>query len=377
MFSLPSRMQTEFTWESLKAHTDALPEKRYFLVTGKGSYHSCGAEKKVNDTLGSNRTYRFVDYHENPTIDDIFRGLKAYQTGHYGGIVAVGGGSAIDTAKAIHLLSEINLTDLPSYVTGEKEVKKHLSRREFIAIPTTFGTGSESTHFAVIYIEEKKYSLASELAMPTGYILDASLGMNAPPLVKATTGMDALCQATESFWAVNATEESRQYASKAIPLIIGNLCDFVKSPSSQNTKAMMQAANLAGRAINISKTTAPHALSYAITKAYDIPHGHAVALTLPYFFELHENSPTTAKSLNKLLSLLGVNTAKEAKSLFHGLMNDIGLGLTIPKTGVSVVNKHETVSELASRVNTERLGNHPLGLKHDDIKKIISHIFPI
>ena len=155
-----------------------------------------------------------------------------------------------------------------------------------VCIPTTAGTGSEATHFAVIYVDGKKKSIASQQLLPDVVILDPQLTDNMPAYVSACSGFDALCQAT--YWSRAATPLSQLYAALTIKVLIVELPQAVNSNSRLVRDKMQMAANWAGKAINISKTTAPHAMSYVITQEFGIPHGHAVALTLGKFFTLHE-----------------------------------------------------------------------------------------
>ena len=112
--------------------------------------------------------------------------------------------------------------------------------------------------------------------------------------LRACSGLDALCQAIESHWSINSNNESRKYSSSAIIKLLKNLKEFVLNPSKRNSGEMAIASNLSGRAINITKTTAPHALSYPIT-LFLIYHGHAVAISMPFFIQYNSNS----KDLNK------------------------------------------------------------------------------
>lgn len=153
-----------------------------------------------------------------------------------------------------------------------------------IAIPTTSGTGCESTQFAVVYKEGKKISLDSEELLPNVAILDGNLISSLSDLQKRCTLLDAMCQCIESHWSINSTEESRKYSLTGLKAILSNYEQYLKNDLETN-KNMLTGANLSGRAINITRTTAPHALSYVITKEYGVPHGCAVALTIIEFWK--------------------------------------------------------------------------------------------
>ena len=149
-----------------------------------------------------------------------------------------------------------------------------------IAIPTTAGTGSEATHFAVVYVDGEKYSLAHPYLVPAYAVIDPLLTYSLPAGVTAASGLDAFCQAIESIWAVGATDVSHTFATEAARLAVQHLRAAVQNPTDTARAGMCRAAHLSGKAINISKTTAPHALSYVLTAEYGLAHGVAVALTL-------------------------------------------------------------------------------------------------
>lgn len=251
-----------------------------FLITGKQSYVSCGAENKMNEILANFKIERFWDFSENPKIADFYRGLTKFKNSGAQVIIAIGGGSVLDMAKLIRRFSESNI-EMLNIVTDATEALE--SKVPLIAIPTTAGSGSEATHFAVVYINNVKHSIAHKSMLPDIVVIDPQFALNLNSKMAAISGADAFCQAIESYWSVNATNESKQYARRAIKLIINNLPVFVQHPTIQSSLNMVEAAHLAGKAINISKTTAPHAISYPMTAYYGIPHGQAVSLTLVDF----------------------------------------------------------------------------------------------
>ncbi|HLD72121.1 MAG TPA: phosphonoacetaldehyde reductase [Candidatus Nanoarchaeia archaeon] len=336
---------------------------KIFLVTGKKSYASSGAQAKLEPILSLYPSVQFSGFATNPNIEDIRRGVDLYQRERCDFVIAVGGGSVIDLAKAVNILAI--QTDLPEkYILKEKDMES--GGKTLVAIPTTSGSGSEATHFAVIYINAKKYSLTHQSLLPDYSILDPGLTTTLPKEITAVTGMDALGQAIEAYWSVNSTEESRRYSKEAISLILPNFKLAVNQPTIQARVAMMAAANLAGKAINIAQTTASHALSYSLTSNFGIPHGHAVALTLGQAFEY--NSMITNEDCNDrrgvdyvkrmmadLILILGCRTATEAKNGIKELMSSIGLETDLFKLGV----KEKDLSGIVSTVNLERLKNNP------------------
>ena len=198
--------------------------------------------------------------------------------------------------------------------------------------------------------------------------------------ITAVTGMDAFGQAIEAYWSVNSTVESRRYSEEAIRLILPNLKLAVNQPTPKARVAMMKAANLAGKAINIAQTTAPHALSYTLTSSFRIPHGHAVALTLGQAFEY--NGAVTREDcndgrgvdyviemMNNLILILGCRTATEVKNKIKELMCSIGLETNLFKLGV----KEKDLPKIIDTVNLERLKNNPRSFPSTDrLKELFS-----
>lgn len=177
-------------------------------------------------------------------------------------IVSEGGGSTIDVGKWV----------------AKEHGLKHL------AIPTTAGTGSEVTKYCVLTVSGKKTTFVDDAYIPNGYILDPEKVVGLPPLHTLASGLDALSQALEAYWSKNATQESLHYSAAALDIIPRALLRSLEEPTDLVARMdMLIAANLAGRAINITKTNVCHAISYPLTEKYEIPHGIACGLTLGYF----------------------------------------------------------------------------------------------
>lgn len=352
--------------------------KNILLVRGKGSYRSSGAEKILSEILREYSVIEFKDFAVNPEIEDVKRGISLYKKSNIDLIIAVGGGSVIDMAKLINALS---------YNSGEPEYliinKKDLSNKTktLIAIPTTSGAGSEATHFAVVYIDKKKYSLAKEWIKPTYVITDPELTLSLNSYITACTGFDALGHALESYWSVNSTDESTGYSLEALKLILNNLEDCVKYPTLEKRILLSKGAYLAGKAINITKTTAPHALSYHFTSYYNIPHGHAVGLILGGFVsfnnELTEETCNDSRGikyvrerLKKLVNILKYSSIEDfSQSLYH-LLDSLGLESSIYNIGLDTDEKIEL---LASSINVERSKNNPRKITKEQILEFIKN----
>jgi len=252
-------------------------------------------------------------------------------------------------------------------------------RPRLVLAPTTSGSGSECTHFAVVYIGEEKFSVAGPVLRPDVAILDPALTLSGSRYQRATSGMDAVAQAIESLWAVGATDESRRWARHALRLLLPAIETYVNEPDDRSARAMAIGSHLAGRAIDISRTTAAHALSYGITKRFGLSHGHAVALTLGSFIELHGTASrdrlhpgicgsTHEAVMQTVVESLGATGPRAARERLESLCRRIGLELGLPDRGQ---RREEVAASLARSVNVERLNNNPVRLSHADLVAVL------
>jgi len=353
--------------ERLRKFLEGNKIRRIFLVTGGKSYITSGAEQMFRKILASYKVSKFSDFDVNPKLKDVEKGIGIFGKKKFDAIIAIGGGSVIDMAKLINILSAQD--GLPiDYISGRKKIIK--SGKLLAVIPTTAGSGSEATRFAVVYAGGKKYSVTHEYISPTMAIVEPILIMNMPPYLAAVSGMDALSQAIESYWCINATETSKHFAEKAIRLILGNLVQSVKKPTLESRSAMMRASHLAGKAINITKTTAPHAISYFFTSRFNIPHGHAVALTLGKVFAYNGREKHIKKTMAELSHFLGVANIGAASRKITGIMKQIGLETKLHKLGV----RRSDINLAVKNVNIERLQNNPRMMIGRDVRKILTSI---
>lgn len=357
-------LKEDISSRDLKNIVQKYAAKKVFLVTLKNnSYINSGIQEFIHSSLDGYDFVRFSDFGQNPKYEDAITGTKLFKQSKCDVIIAVGGGSVMDMAKLINVFSanpNINSLDI---VHNSKLISN--KGKAMIAIPTTAGTGSEATHFAVVYHKKKKYSVAHESILPNIAVLNYKFTLTKSPYLTASTGLDALSQAIESYWSVGATEESKKHARKAIRLLLQYLAKAVNTPDIESRRAVMKGAYLAGKAINISKTTAAHAVSYAFTTYYSIPHGHAVFLTLPEFFEYNYNVTATdindlrgleytKQSIDQLCELFEIKTPIEGKQFLRKFAKTIGIELSLQKLGIS---NYENI--IVDNVNIERLGNNP------------------
>ncbi|CDE89372.1 putative uncharacterized protein [Clostridium sp. CAG:729] len=322
--------------------------KKVLVFTGKNSYNSL---KPIIEKQLEKVEYNYYnDFSTNPKEEEIKIAIDKIQK-DFDLIISVGGGSVIDFAK--------------SYKWYTKSNKKH------IAIPTTCGTGSEATQFAVLYVNGVKTSLDNLSILPNYSIVDSQFVENNPHEIKVSCGLDAFCQAIESYWAVKSTPISREFAKKAMILCRDYLVDYINNPNIENSEKIMKASNFAGKAINISRTTAAHALSYVLTSKYNVTHGIAVARTIKQLLLMNLNI-----SDENIADKRGVDFVKEnlsdLLSIFSGnlveFLNKLFIELNIEKYFKELTS--DEIEYLVSKINIDRLKNNPIKLSSVDIKNL-------
>ena len=239
-----------------------------------------------------------------------------------------------------------------------------------IALPTTAGTGSESTRFAVIYHHGEKQSVHHDSILPDYAVLEPAVLYTLPDYQRKCTMMDALGQAIESYWSVAATAESRGLAAGAIGKIVRCWRDYIFGGDAEATLEILRASNLAGQAIHITTTTAPHAMSYKLTTIYGLPHGHAVALCLPRVWEymLTCADETLSAALQEIAAHMGVTTSEESIALLDDMMQEMELNRP------TAVCRAEEMERLVNGVNLQRLSNHPVPLTSDVLRNLYEQI---
>ena len=341
--------------------------KKYMLVC-RPSFFKAGLDKYF-ESLDIPCVY-FTDFTVNPKYEEICVGVELFKKEKCDAIVAVGGGSAIDVAKCIKAF--VNLPQDEIYF------KQKLQDNEIplISVPTTAGTGSESTRFAVFYYNGEKESLAEKYWIPEYAILDYTLLYSLPEYQKKCTLLDALCQAIESWWSVNSNVESREYAKIAVEKIIANYKGYIFENNPKACQEIMLGSNYAGRAINITATTSAHAMSYKMTTLYDIPHGHAVGISLPYIWEYMIANPQNCNDsrgeeylLNTFRDIalsMGCDNATQAVEKYKNLLTELDI------KGPKATN--EQLNILASSVNAGRLQNNPVKLSEEVLYDLYSKI---
>lgn len=340
--------------------TELVAGKRFLLV--KDSAYEFLGIKSFFDNIPH---VEFSEFTPNPLYEQVVEGVNMFNENNCEMIVAVGGGSTIDVAKCIKLYCKMDSS--VNYLTQEKID----TGVPLIAVPTTAGTGSESTRHAVIYYEGLKQSISHESIVPNYAVLEPSVLKTLPVYQKKCTMLDALAQAIESWWSVSSNDVSKAFSQKAILLIKENWKDYIFNNTDKAAKNIMEAANNAGKAINITATTAAHAMSYKITSLYKLPHGHAVAVCLPEVWGYMLENPEQCidgRGVDYLKATLDEISSMISLEYFKDMLAE--MELKYPEA----VKREEEIITLTKSVNPERLKNNPVGLSVEALCEMYERI---
>lgn len=343
-----------------KGFQDALccvPPGNVLLVTSQ-SFTKKGLSKVIIDHLKSCQITVFDKVTPNPELELIDNTYNELCEKQFSAIIALGGGSVIDTAKALSvLLSDPEIQSLSSFFRDGKKIQRK-RKHMLIAIPTTSGTGSEVTPFATVWdsMTEKKLSLSGYFVYPTIAILDPKLTIPLPKDITLSTGLDSISHALESIWNINRSPLSLNFATHSLKLAAKHLPVILDLPKSLESRAAMQlASTYAGISISQTKTAIAHSISYPLTIKLGIPHGLAAGFCLV-----------------KLMEYFIANSQGEVSHLetfddIRNLVNSLNLRGKILQYG----NKEQIINLLPQMLDKSRANNFfiPVDLKF--IKQIV------
>lgn len=322
--------------------------------------------------------YTYTEVPQDSDLDVINKLCKIYKENNCDSIVAVGGGSVIDTAKGVRMLISQNVQDINALMGNE--ILKYGIHVPFIVIPTTAGTGSEVTLVAVIEdkIKNVKMEFISYFLLPDVAILDPKMTVSLPKKATASTGMDALCHAIEAYSCIQKNPMSDSYAISAISLIRDNLLKVVENGNDEEARLNMANASLmAGVSFSNSMVGLVHAIGHSIGAVCHIPHGDAISILLPYVMEY--NLDKCEENYAKLLFFFGteeeyMNTPKEKRAeklieKVRNIINDLH-----EKTGLP--NKLEISDEEIEKVAKTAINDgaiivNPKKADYEDIIEIL------
>lgn len=339
------------------------------LVLGERSFRNSSFFPRLQEMLAPYQVIYSTPVTQNPTQEFIQEEAARLRDRSFDLVLAIGGGSVLDVGKILATLSKQDDMNLDSYLSGKVEfVNKPVP---LIVVPTTSGSGSEVTPYASLETRERqKITLSHPFFYPCEALIDPELTYTMPGYLTASTGFDALSQAIESFWSVQATPFSRTHALRALELIHLNLEQvFRESKSSEGRFAMSLASCEAGLAIAQTKTTAVHSVSYPITTHFHVPHGHACALTLASFVRF--NAVVLKEQGYPMLKIFGVNDYESMAMKIEALMDNLDLERSLSKLGIQ-----EDGIELILRdgFRPDRIKNNPRHVGVEDLRIMLKSL---
>ncbi len=278
--------------EHIPFELETLGSSRPMIITDKG-VRGAGLIDHLTGAFDSTAIGAAIIFDEVPpdsSLDTVRQAAKTYRDNHCDAIVAVGGGSVIDTAKGTNILASEGGDDLKAY-SGAHTLKRPL--KPFFVIPTTSGTGSEATLVAVVSDTESSVKLpfVSYFLMPNATILDPRMTLTLPPHITAMTAMDALTHAVEAYTCLAANPLSDAYASSAVRKVSENLMKVMDFPKDADARLeLAQASTMAGIAFSNSMVGLVHSLGHALGAVCHLPHGLCMNLFLPYVLEYNRNA---------------------------------------------------------------------------------------
>lgn len=348
------------------------PFRKILLIVGKKSFINNELYKYLINKFENLYIYRVLD--PKPTFKtsyDISKLINKFEI-----IVAIGGGTIMDTAKLskyIYITEQSNLNKLLQ-INGKITLNNNKKINLCVA-PTTAGSGAETTKFCVTYFRNIKFSLEDEKILPNCIYFNYNFLLTNKRIDFISSGLDALSQTIESIWSINANSVSLKYSFEALELILKSFRDALDNKNFRCFKNMQVAAYLAGKAINISKTTAPHAFSYYLTAFHDIPHGLAVGHLLPKFYKeckINVSKFLDKKSyiaFNKLDRIL--NKYSCGQDFFTLFYKQIKFTNHQKRLSITQIN----IDRYLRHINLQRLSNHPIKINKSIAKKYLNEIF--
>ena len=343
--------------------------QKILFISGKNSFFKTQANIFFEKILKDKNKFFYFKKKKFPDFEELKEIIKFKEKIKPDLVIAVGGGCVLDYAKiAINFSNSLALKEKIINSEIEKKTRKIV---KLLAIPTTAGSGAESTSNAVMYINNFKFSVESDLICPDYFFIEPKFLQSTNLITDASAGFDAISQAVESMFSLKSNAKSLNFSSKALKLLLKNFESFIQKKQLTNSYNMAIGANFSGKAINISKTALPHALSYPFSILYGVPHGHAVSLTFNEFlkfnyYNLEKNSANFSLEdrFKILFKITGTGNIFELDNYFRIIKKKAGLEQNFSKLGVNIRSEYDKIIE---GVNEQRLKNNPIKLKKEDL----------
>lgn len=347
-----------------------LQNKVVLVVTTKRGRQQLNQDKWLGELSKNDRNIWVDTVQENPDIMDLQQKIDLYKHEAIDAILAFGGGSAMDAAKALRLGVAWKGKRCLAELLHQPELHAEVSQAPLYALPTTAGTGSEVTPFATVWNHDnkQKLSLASDLVFPTAAYIDSELTDTVPVSVTLSTGLDAINQAAESVWNKNANPITLACATRALKLALPALPLLIEGKGSEQERdALAEASLLAGLAISHTRTALCHSISYPLTAHFNVPHGLACAFTMPTVCALNI-AADDGRFKQLALELFGESDAQ----LFGSQLTQLNQRLKVNEAVKGFIPDLDSLLALQAEMFTpERAGNSFAGLNEQSLPKIL------
>ncbi len=340
------------------------------LLASEGMLNRTGMDKWLSETKKSGKLIHLNSIPANPSVSDVFESLKYLQGVQIDQIIAIGGGSCIDLAKAISALYSL----IPPDMLSKQSVYNAIKNKEYllghyfidiIALPTTSGTGSEVTKWATVWDFENKEKLSVDCVQifPKAALLVPEFTATMTGRLTLSTGLDALSHAMESFWSRSKTPLSQAIAISAIDYVKEYLPEVLKDSSNLKLRqGMCLASLLAGLAFSITRTTASHSISYPLTLCFGVEHGLAVALTIA---QVAEHNESAVPEISRIYSIFG------NKDEFNKWLKDVSVPVMDLKLSTFGITERD-LDFIAEKTFTQgRMDNNPIIFTKADVIDIL------
>lgn len=356
-------------FEDLPTVLSSLTPRKILRVLGEKSFRCSSHYPSLDQMLEPYDVIFSQPVAQNPTQAFIQEAIHLLKSRPVDLVLAIGGGSVLDVSKLLASIPWQEKTDLTDYI--DRPFDLSVRSLPLVALPTTAGTGSEVTPYASLEThEKKKITLGHPFFYPSVALIDPELCYSMPAYVTACTGFDALSQAIESFWSMNATPFSRTHALRAAALILQSFEKAYQNPWNPEARFDMSLASCeAGLAIAQTKTTAVHSVSYPITAHFQVAHGHACALTLAEFVRF--NAPVLKEEGKPLLNVLKTSSYEAAAQKIETLMRQVSLERSLSKLGIDDEGIDLIIQD---GFRPDRIKNNPRPVQAGDLKNILKAI---
>ncbi len=364
MYQNPVELIEAKSWENqCKKLIKKLHLKNPIIITSQGHI-------KRQKLFNVFRDYSILDeIKPNPTFESCQEAVSFVQKLNPDGVIALGGGSVMDTAKVVLASLSTNIVKIERLINFKKSYNKKVPS---IFIPTTHGTGSEVTMWGTIWNmnERKKYSISHNDLYPTYAILDAKLTLSLPLEMSIITLMDALSHSFEAIWNKNSNPTSNKLAIESICQILENVEKLKENPSSlQTRKNLLEASAIAGLAFSNTATAAAHAISYPLTMDFKIPHGIASSLSLLPLIKLNKNF--IINELNLIIKKMKIRNLEELEDRIKNITANF-LPFRLDYWGV---NKEDLNNIAEQSFQNDRIQNNIQSLSSKNIQDILLEVY--